>query len=82
MFAHSGDDGRETVKGAYSARKGSQVIAASTPRLQSPSTSRSAKISVPVFVLTVGNQIAGLFMGGSESAKFLVRVIHGTALSG
>ena len=58
-MAHSGGLGIATVHGAYSARSGSQLIAALMPRWFKPSTRRSVNTSVPVPVRTVGNQTAG-----------------------
>lgn len=57
--AHVGGWGMGTVQGAYSACNGSQVISARTPRLHRSATSRWVNTSVPVFVRTVGNQMAG-----------------------
>lgn len=59
MFVQFGGVGILTVHGAYSARNGNQLISAWIPRLLRFSTNRSVKMSVPVLVLTVGNQIAG-----------------------
>ena len=57
--AHAGGWGMGTVQGAYSARSGSQVISARTPRLHRSATNRWVNTSVPVPVRTVGNQMAG-----------------------